>query len=56
MKFGRNLYRNVVPGWESNYLDYKKLKKLIKNASQSVQQDGGEPDLAGRTRCALYPP
>ena len=52
MKFGRNLSRNQVPEWDSNYINYKKLKKLIKNASESSQpQDGVEPDLAGRDCC-----
>jgi glycerophosphodiester phosphodiesterase len=48
MKFGRNLPRNQVPEWDSNYINYKRLKKLIKSASEGDQQDGGEPDLAGR--------
>jgi glycerophosphodiester phosphodiesterase len=49
MKFGRNLPRNQVPEWASNYINYKKLKKLIKSASEnSRQQDGSNPDLAGR--------
>ncbi|KPI38521.1 Glycerophosphodiester phosphodiesterase GDE1 [Cyphellophora attinorum] len=48
MKFGRNLPRNQVPEWASNYINYKKLKKLIKSASEnSRQQDGSNPDLAG---------
>ena len=46
MKFGQNLPRQQVPGWESAYIDYKALKKLIK-AAKKTQQDGGEPDLAG---------
>lgn len=52
MKFGRNLPRNQVPEWAANYINYKRLKKLIKNtASASLnggeQQEQAEPDLAG---------
>lgn len=49
MKFGRNLPRNQVPEWASSYINYKSLKKLIRNVS--VQEDATEPtnnpDLAG---------
>lgn len=55
MKFGRNLPRNQVPEWAANYINYKKLKKLIKNASpqdtegqeDQQEEEQGEPDLAG---------
>lgn len=47
MKFGRNLPRNQVPEWASQYINYKGLKKLIKNA-QEVGKDEQKPDLAGR--------
>lgn len=49
MKFGRNLPRNQVPQWASEYIDYKGLKKLIKAAATEVK-DGQEPDLAGAYR------
>jgi hypothetical protein len=49
MKFGRNLPRNQVPEWASSYINYKGLKKLIKSASQTDQQQEGGPDLAGRS-------
>lgn len=55
MKFGRNLPRNQVPEWASNYINYKGLKKLIKNAAlDSDTTDGanggrGSPDLAGKS-------
>lgn len=45
MKFGRNLPRNEVPEWSSEYINYKGLKKLIKSASDGVK-DGEEADLA----------
>lgn len=56
MKFGRNFPRNQVPEWASQYMNYKSLKKLIKNA-QSDGQDDQKPDLAGRTglRLSLSP-
>lgn len=47
MKFGRNLSRNVVPEWASNYIKYKALKKLIKSAAAAVKE-GQDPDLAGK--------
>jgi glycerophosphodiester phosphodiesterase len=47
MKFGRNLARNQVPEWASDYLNYKALKKLIKATALSQAQDGNL-DLAGR--------
>ena len=46
MKFGQNLPRNQVPEWASSYIDYKRLKKLIKAAQQAVEH-GENPDLAG---------
>nr|POE72216.1 glycerophosphodiester phosphodiesterase gde1 [Quercus suber] len=46
MKFGQNLPRNQVPEWASAYVDYKRLKKLIKAAEQAVDQHD-DPDLAG---------
>lgn len=58
MKFGRNLPRNQVPEWGSNYINYKRLKKLIKNASGEGPQDGAssDPDLAGRRNGWLRKP
>lgn len=52
MKFGRNLPRNQVPEWASNYINYKRLKKLIKTTAHGVtndeeQQEQAKPDLAG---------
>ncbi|TKA62549.1 hypothetical protein B0A55_11892, partial [Friedmanniomyces simplex] len=46
MKFGQNLPRNQVPEWASAYIDYKRLKKIIKAVQQAVVE-GEEPDLAG---------
>lgn len=48
MKFGHNLPRNQVPEWASSYIDYKGLKKLIKQASVAVKE-GVEPNLAGKS-------
>jgi len=47
MKFGRNLPRNQVPEWSLHYINYKGLKKLIKNAQEAGRTDQ-KPDLAGR--------
>jgi SPX domain protein involved in polyphosphate accumulation len=46
MKFGHNLPRNQVPEWASSYINYKGLKKLIKNAAEA-SKNGSELDLAG---------
>jgi glycerophosphodiester phosphodiesterase len=46
MKFGRNLTRNQVPEWSTEYINYKGLKKLIKSAAEDNKEDG-EVDLAG---------
>jgi glycerophosphodiester phosphodiesterase len=48
MKFGRQLPRNVVPEWGSEYIKYKALKKLIKAAADNVKA-GKEADLAGES-------
>jgi hypothetical protein len=47
MKFGHNLPRNQVPEWAASYINYKGLKKLIKNAAEA-SKDGSAPDLAGK--------
>lgn len=47
MKFGHDLPRNQVPEWASSYINYKGLKKLIKNAAEALKH-GSEPDLAGK--------
>ena len=46
MKFGQNLPRNQVPEWAASYIEYKRLKKLIKAAEQALV-DKEDPDLAG---------
>ncbi|EWC47942.1 hypothetical protein DRE_02824 [Drechslerella stenobrocha 248] len=45
MKFGQNLYRNVVPEWQISYIDYKGLKKRIKKTLESTHNET-DPDLA----------
>jgi glycerophosphodiester phosphodiesterase len=47
MKFGHNLPRNQVPEWAASYINYKGLKKLIKNAADA-SKDASAPDLAGK--------
>ncbi|KAL8751936.1 MAG: hypothetical protein Q9184_005898, partial [Pyrenodesmia sp. 2 TL-2023] len=36
MKFGRNLPRNQVPEWDTAYIKYKSLKKLINSAADTA--------------------
>lgn len=52
MKFGRNLPRNQVPEWASSYIDYKALKKIVKQAASDAQP-GQAPDLAGRRQSCI---
>ena len=40
MKFGKHLDDNRRGEWESNYLDYKSLKDLIKESSQEQEENG----------------
>ena len=35
MKFGKTLLRNQIPEWSKNYLNYKSLKKEIKEAARN---------------------
>ncbi|KAG2220854.1 hypothetical protein INT45_010916 [Circinella minor] len=35
MKFGKTLLRNQIPEWSKNYLNYKSLKKAIKEAARN---------------------
>lgn len=51
MKFGHNLPRNQVPEWASSYINYKGLKKLIKNAAEA-SKNGSDPDLTGQFECS----
>ncbi|KAK4667246.1 Glycerophosphocholine phosphodiesterase [Podospora pseudopauciseta] len=46
MKFGKNLPRNQVPEWAGSYIDYKRLKKLIKTAADTAAHNGDQVDLA----------
>ena len=48
MKFGHNLPRNQVPEWASSCINYKGLKKLIKNAAEA-SKNGSDPDLTGQS-------
>lgn len=42
MKFGKYLASKQRPEWTTNYLDYKALKDVIKQAVDEVQSDGIE--------------
>eukprot|EP00475_Leptophrys_vorax_P016063 TRINITY_DN22457_c0_g1_i1.p1 TRINITY_DN22457_c0_g1~~TRINITY_DN22457_c0_g1_i1.p1 ORF type:complete len:824 (-),score=194.15 TRINITY_DN22457_c0_g1_i1:177-2648(-) len=46
MKFGRYLQETAVPAWRSQYIDYKKLKKII----NSVRDDKDEKKLQHHRR------
>lgn len=42
-----SLPRNQVPEWAGSYIDYKRLKKLIKTAADTAVHNGDQVDLAG---------
>lgn len=44
MKFAKSLMRNQVPEWTQWYIDYKSLKKLIKQASEQAVAEGSVDD------------
>ncbi|XP_073144671.1 phosphate transporter PHO1 homolog 10-like [Henckelia pumila] len=41
MKFGKDLASQMVQEWQKAYIDYKHLKKQLKNVSKSRQQNSG---------------
>jgi glycerophosphodiester phosphodiesterase len=45
---------NQVPEWASSYINYKGLKKLIKNAAEA-SKNGSDPDLTGEYSFVKYP-
>ncbi|CCX30608.1 Glycerophosphoryl diester phosphodiesterase family-domain-containing protein [Pyronema domesticum] len=45
MKFGKTLTRNQVPEWSTSYINYKGLKKEMKEAEKQ-KRAGDSPDLA----------
>jgi SPX domain protein involved in polyphosphate accumulation len=47
MKFGQNLYRYQVVEWTPFYIDYRRLKRLYKTATEQAVERGGEPDFTG---------
>lgn len=45
MKFGKRLENEAMPEWRSEYLTYKKLKKVIKTLnSDNLDEEGELPD------------
>lgn len=47
MKFGKYLDSKARPEWRDQYMDYKALKDLIKEASDELASAGYGPDGAG---------
>ncbi|KAF2638123.1 glycerophosphodiester phosphodiesterase GDE1 [Massarina eburnea CBS 473.64] len=45
MKFAHTLPQHQVPGWATQYINYKGLKQLIKSAAEAAKR-GEDPDLA----------
>ncbi|PIN10838.1 putative small molecule transporter [Handroanthus impetiginosus] len=52
MKFGKELASQMVPEWQEAYMDYNKLKKLLKDLMIFRQRNGfsSSPGPADRTR------
>ncbi|GBC00079.1 hypothetical protein RclHR1_03740003 [Rhizophagus clarus] len=46
MKFGKTLLRNQIPEWSRNYISYKALKKLIKNAVKADETTADDFTIA----------
>lgn len=49
MKFGRFLEARVKPEWRSEYVDYKALKDLIKQAAAESENVGNGVSFSPRT-------
>ena len=49
MKFGRFLEARVKPEWRSEYVDYKALKDLIKQAAAESDEVGNGISFSPRT-------
>ena len=49
MKFGRFLEARVKPEWRSEYVDYKALKDLIKQAATESENVGNGVNFSPRT-------
>ena len=39
MKFGKDLRANMIPEWEAQYIDYRKLKTTLKRIAHSDKLD-----------------
>lgn len=44
MKFGRTLRKSIYPPWKDKYIDYDKLKKLLKETDGSTANDQDEEE------------
>jgi SPX domain protein involved in polyphosphate accumulation len=42
MKFGRTLEKTIYPPWRDNYIDYAKLKKLLREDDSAFSSPGGD--------------
>jgi len=42
MRFGKTLSDSVYPPWKDKYLEYDKIKKLLREDETSPQGRGGE--------------
>ena len=47
MKFGQNLHRYQIVEWTPFYIDYQRLKRLYKTATEQVVERGGDADFTG---------
>jgi len=52
MRFGQDFHRRIIPQWEYEYVDYNKLKRLVKSAAnENFHQDGGLSSKIMTRRC-----
>jgi SPX domain protein involved in polyphosphate accumulation len=42
MRFGRTLQSSIYAPWECHYIDYPKLKLLLKESDKSIDNDGAD--------------
>lgn len=56
MKFGAYLFEHLEKGWEDSYIDYNRLKKIIKTLeSQHVNQAQSGFGIAGTSLSVPMP-
>ena len=55
MKFGKDLIANMIPEWETYYIDYRKLKNTLKRIAKSDKFDSDDEAEAAEAAAAGAP-